>query len=50
MMKKSCEPLNEIEKIVENTPNDMELGAKIRHYMECEENGVKFTWDEFWTA
>jgi hypothetical protein len=48
--KKACEPLNEIEKMVENTPNDMELGAKIRHYMKCEENGVEFTWDEFWSA
>jgi hypothetical protein len=48
--KKTCEPLNEIEKMVENTPNDMELGAKIRHYMKCEENGVEFTWDEFWSA
>tara|TARA_R100001594_G_scaffold33980_1_gene62769 strand:- start:1514 stop:1738 length:225 start_codon:yes stop_codon:yes gene_type:complete len=48
--KNACEPLNEIEKMVKVTPNDQELGAKIRHYMKCNEEGVKFTWDEFWSA
>ena len=46
----ACQPLNEIKKMVKNTQNDMELGAKIRHYMMCEEKGVDFTWSEFWTA
>jgi len=45
-----CKPLTEIEKMVKNTPNDMELGAKIRYYMKCNETGVEFIWDDFFSA